>query len=266
MERPPASRWPLRRARHSVGRLFSRWLEARVFAGRRVANVWRVPILSDRPATWADAQPLTSERAFIETLDVSPDGELLAMSSDRRGNQDLWLLPVAGGQMTPLTTDPTPDWHPSWSPNGSEIVFYAYRSGNRDIWVMPARGGPARPLASDPAQMGFRVGRPTVRKSRFNRRDSGEPEEHGSCRPRVARLVNSPQEAAAPSGPQREDGWSWLVRTGSIGLRRHGGEPASVVFRALCDGTSLLCRREIYLLQCDGGPQRESRPLETVVG
>ena len=120
--------------------------------GGRVANVWRVPILSDRPATWGDAKQVTSEHAYIEFVDVSPDGRLLAFSSDRRGNQDLWLMPAAGGQMTALTTDPTPDWNPRWSPDGREIAFYAFRSGNRDIWVMPSRGGPARQLTSDPAQ------------------------------------------------------------------------------------------------------------------
>ena len=120
--------------------------------GGRVANVWRVPILSDRPATWADAKQVTSEHAYIEFVEASPDGTLLAVSSDRRGNQDLWLLPAAGGEMTPLTTDPTPDWNPRWSPDGREIAFYAYRSGNRDIWVMPSRGGPARQLTSHPAQ------------------------------------------------------------------------------------------------------------------
>jgi len=117
--------------------------------GAWVANVWRAPILS-RPATWADAHQVTSERAFIEFVDVSPDGTLLAVSSDRRGNQDLWLLPAAGGGMTPLTTDPTPDWDPRWSPDGREIAFYAFRSGNRDIWVMPSRGGPARQVTSHP--------------------------------------------------------------------------------------------------------------------
>jgi Tol biopolymer transport system component len=120
--------------------------------GAWVANVFRVPILADRPATWADAQQVTSEHAYIEFVDVSPDGTLLTVSSDRRGNQDLWLLPAAGGEMTPLTTDPTPDWSPRWSPDGREIAFYAYRSGNRDIWVMPSRGGPARQLTSHPAQ------------------------------------------------------------------------------------------------------------------
>ena len=119
--------------------------------GGSVSNVWRVPILTDRPATWPDAKQLTSEYAFIEFADASPDGALLAVSSDRRGNQDLWLLPTAGGEMTPLTTDPAPDWYPRWSPDGSEIAFYSYRSGNRDIWVMPSRGGPARQLTTHPS-------------------------------------------------------------------------------------------------------------------
>jgi Tol biopolymer transport system component len=119
--------------------------------GGPISNVWRVPIHADRPATWADALRVTSERAHIEFLDVSPDGERLALSSDRRGNQDLWVLPTTGGEMTPLTTDPTPDWNPRWSPDGKQIAFYAYRSGNRDIWAMPAGGGPARQLTFHPA-------------------------------------------------------------------------------------------------------------------
>lgn len=115
--------------------------------GARVSNVWRVPIpVDDRPAVWGDAVRVTSEHAFVEFVDVSPDGKRLAVSSDRRGNQDLWILPASGGEMTPLTNDPTPDWNPRWSPDGSEIAFYSYRSGNRDIWVMPSSGGPARQL------------------------------------------------------------------------------------------------------------------------
>ncbi len=114
--------------------------------GRLVANVWRVPILSNRLATWADAQQITFDQAFIEFVDLSPDGSQLLVSSDRTGNQDIWILPAEGGEMRPLTNDPTHDWEPSLSRDGKEIAFYAYRSGNRDIWVMPIGGGPARQL------------------------------------------------------------------------------------------------------------------------
>lgn len=121
--------------------------------GRHVSNVWRIPILEDRPARWEDAQQLTFDNALVEFIDVSPDGKQLAISSDREGNQDLWLLPSAGGAMSPLTTDdPTPDWGPRWSPDGEEIVFYSYRTGNRDLWIIPSEGGPARQLTVHPTE------------------------------------------------------------------------------------------------------------------
>ncbi|HLE72465.1 MAG TPA: hypothetical protein VJH87_22495, partial [Vicinamibacteria bacterium] len=121
--------------------------------GRREydSNIWRVPILRDRLATWADAEQLTFDNAFIQFFDVSPDGKRLVFSSDRAGNQDLWILPSEGGEMTQLTTHPTPDWNPRWSPDGTEIAFYAYRTGNREIWLMPSEGGPARQLTFHPA-------------------------------------------------------------------------------------------------------------------
>ena len=80
------------------------------------SNIWRVPILSDRPATWADAQQLTFEQANLEFLDVSPDGQWLLFSSDRSGNQDLWKMPAGGGKIQQIATNPTPDWYPRWSP------------------------------------------------------------------------------------------------------------------------------------------------------
>jgi TolB protein len=114
--------------------------------GRTVSNVWRVPILRERPATWADAQQITFDDAFIESLDVSPDGRRIAVDSDRAGNADLWILQTDGGPMTQFTTDATPDWSPAWSPDGEEIGFYAFRSGNRQVWVQPVTSGTARQL------------------------------------------------------------------------------------------------------------------------
>jgi Tol biopolymer transport system component len=118
--------------------------------GRWLSNVWRVPILASRRATWANAEQMTSEQAFIEAVEVSPDGRRLLFASDRMGNQDLWTMPVGGSQATRLTDDPAPDWSPTWSPDGREIAFHSNRSGDREIWVMPAAGGPARRLTNSP--------------------------------------------------------------------------------------------------------------------
>ncbi|MCZ6877808.1 MAG: protein kinase [Acidobacteria bacterium] len=141
--------------------------------GRPVANVWRVPVRTDRAATWADAQQITFDNALVEMLDVSPDGKRLALSSDRAGNQDLWILPSEGGQMTQLTTEITPDWDPQWSGDGTEIAFYSYRTGNRDIWVIPSGGGPARQLTSHPALEVSATWSPDGREIAFTSRRSG---------------------------------------------------------------------------------------------
>ena len=118
--------------------------------GSRVANVWRVPILPNREATWADAEQVTFDQAFVEYMDVSGDGRQIVVSSDRTGNQDLWVMPVGGGTMRQLTTEPTPDWAPRFSPDGKSVAFYSYRTGNRDMWIVPTAGGLARQMTRHP--------------------------------------------------------------------------------------------------------------------
>jgi Tol biopolymer transport system component len=194
-------------------------------AGGRMASVWRLPILPDRPATWADATNVISERAYIEFADVSPDGKRLAISSDRRGNQDLWLLPAGGGTMTPLTTDPTPDWNPRWSPDGSQIAFYAYRSGNRDIWVMPSQGGPARQLTSHPAIDWFATWSPDGRDIAFTSQRDGE-----QAIWLVAAAGGEPHRLATGGGnaPEWSPDGQWLayLRQGKLfRVSRNGGTP-----------------------------------------
>jgi Tol biopolymer transport system component len=119
--------------------------------GRWVWNLWRVPLLSENRATWADAERLTFDNALIIAFDVSPNGQQIVLGSDRAGDEDLWLLSLENLELTQLTVDPAKDWFPSWSPDGTQVVFYSYRSGNRDLddararWIRQAvdtpRGG-----------------------------------------------------------------------------------------------------------------------------
>jgi TolB protein len=115
-----------------------------------VGNLWRVPILEGRLATWQDAQQVTFEQGEVNMASVFPDRLHLVISLERGGNTDLWRLPTRGGELERLTTNPAPDYSPSLSPDGREIVFHSTRSGNRDIWTIPAAGGSARQLTVDP--------------------------------------------------------------------------------------------------------------------
>jgi len=156
--------------------------------GGRQYNIWRVPLLSDRPATWNDARQLTFEQAYIQYLDVSPDGQWLLFSSDRSGNQDLWMIPAGGGEIQQITTDTTPDWCPRWSPDGRRIAFFSYRSGNRDIWTMPVDGGPTRQLTDHEAMDVHPDWSPDGQRIAFNSDRSGSfdlwvvPAEGGEAR------------------------------------------------------------------------------------
>jgi Tol biopolymer transport system component len=118
--------------------------------GRKVAHLWRVPILPDRRAAWADATQITFDQAFVEFADLSADGQRLAVSSDRAGSVDLWVLPAAGGEMRQVTSDPGAEWAPRWSPDARTFAFYSMKSGNRDIYTMPAVGGEWRRLTTNP--------------------------------------------------------------------------------------------------------------------
>jgi Tol biopolymer transport system component len=199
---------------------------------RFVSNVWRVPVLMDRPATWADAGQVTfDEASYIEFFDVSRDGERLAVTSDRAGNQDLWVLPAAGGTMQQLTTDPTMDCNPRWSPDGTEIAFYSYRSGNREIWVQPLSGGPARQITKGDVESLFPDWSPDGREIAFTSFRSGNPDiwvvsaQGGEPR----QLTNHP---AGDETPAWSPDGNWLAfvsyRSGTSQLWRvsnQGGEP-----------------------------------------
>ena len=70
----------------------------------------------------------------------SPDGRMIAYSSDRSGNVDLWVQPVDGGNPVQVTTGSAFDVQPDWSPDGRHLAFRTGSEGG-GIVVVPALGG-----------------------------------------------------------------------------------------------------------------------------
>ncbi|HEX3235736.1 MAG TPA: hypothetical protein VHR41_16175, partial [Gemmatimonadales bacterium] len=116
------------------------------------ANVWSLPVPQGDAVSVSQAAAVTTGKQIIEGLDVSRDGRWLAFDSDRSGNQDIYKVPLAGGEPEQLTTDPQDDFSPAWSPDGKEIAFHSFRHGTRDIFIISAAGGPAEPVVATPAQ------------------------------------------------------------------------------------------------------------------
>ncbi len=116
------------------------------------ANIWSIPIPEGPPVSVSEAQPVTSGNQLIEDVEVSPDGKWLAFDSNRGGNQDIYKMPVAGGEPQQLTTHPAGDFNASWSPDGREIAFHSLRSGTRDIYVVSADGRSVSQVTDDSSQ------------------------------------------------------------------------------------------------------------------
>ena len=69
----------------------------------------------------------------------SPDGKMLAFTSHRSGDSDIWLLDTARidveGQVQNLTNYPAWDYSPTWSPSGQSVAFVSERDGDPEIFV-----------------------------------------------------------------------------------------------------------------------------------
>ena len=65
------------------------------------------------------------------------------------GNQDLYVVPAAGGIERRLTDDPAVDSLARYTPDGRTIVFSSQRTGHWQIFEVPSEGGPARPVRAN---------------------------------------------------------------------------------------------------------------------
>ncbi|MCL4866021.1 MAG: PD40 domain-containing protein [Gemmatimonadales bacterium] len=89
-------------------------------------------------------------------VQVSPDGQQVLFTGGRGGNNDIFVIPIAGGEPTLLAGGPTEEGLPSWSPDGSQVLFASRRGGTMDLWSVAATGGePVRVTDWAPSDEGF---------------------------------------------------------------------------------------------------------------
>ncbi len=109
------------------------------------ASAWVV----EKPAP----RTITSERYLTYSGQdfspaVSPDGKLIAFSSNRDGVQRIWLKQVSGGSEVALTEGP--DDFPRFSPDGSTILYARAEPGKpAALYRVATVGGEARRIIED---------------------------------------------------------------------------------------------------------------------
>jgi TolB protein len=95
-----------------------------------------IPEICILPAAGGEARRV-AVGARMAGLDWSPDGTRFVYSSNRSGTDDIWTIPVSGGEESRVTSEPGNERNPRWSPDGTQIAYWAEEA----IWVVYASGG-----------------------------------------------------------------------------------------------------------------------------
>jgi Tol biopolymer transport system component len=116
---------------------------------RQNADIWRLPV---SPQT---GLPSGMPEAVISTTREdsrgawSPDGNMIALNSDRAVDMNIWLFALAGSSTRQLTTGHGGDFQPNWSPDEKKLAFFSSRSGSPNIWEVEIASGTLKRLTSN---------------------------------------------------------------------------------------------------------------------
>jgi hypothetical protein len=78
---------------------------------------------------------------------LSPDGRLVAFSSARDGNREIYVGDAVTGGLSRLTRSPgRDDATPAWSPNGRRLAWASGTATSHDLWAMRADGSGKTPV------------------------------------------------------------------------------------------------------------------------
>jgi TolB protein len=98
--------------------------------------------------SWPSWSPDGTKIAFSGT-GFDPGIRRCAVGVDIDCPTDIYVMDADGSDLTRLTTDTAPEYHPVWSPDGTRIAFVTYRAdGGAVISVMNADGTGERPISS----------------------------------------------------------------------------------------------------------------------
>ena len=112
--------------------------------------------LRDDPPSAGTLRPTATPRPTSTPLPTTTPAQatapsLIAFSSERDGNWEIYVMNVDGSDQTRLTNNEADDGFPSWSPDGQRIAFRSNRDGNFEIYVMNADGSSQTRLTNNEA-------------------------------------------------------------------------------------------------------------------
>lgn len=104
--------------------------------------------------------PLTDNSASDLSPVWSPDGSLIALTSNVDGNYEIYIVNILTRESHILTSNNWDDLYPAWSPDGQQVAFTSNSDSNWDIYVIDVNGKGSIRLTSDAGYEGNPVWSP----------------------------------------------------------------------------------------------------------
>ncbi len=92
---------------------------------------------------------LTAMQGYETNAKISPDGKWLAFTGRQLGNGDVFVMPLAGGEIKQLTFHSANDEVNSWSWDSKTIYFTSNRAGQPSGYTVGINGGTPQRLFGD---------------------------------------------------------------------------------------------------------------------
>jgi Tol biopolymer transport system component len=96
------------------------------------------------PITGGEAKRITDGLPFDSQPVFSPDGKLIAFTSDRDGSENLWIANADGSEPRQLSKEKEAEFiSPSWTPDGEYVLISRNQQGLgvHEIWMYSIHGG-----------------------------------------------------------------------------------------------------------------------------
>src|SRR6478609_2018327 len=106
-------------------------------------DLWKAGVSSGQ------AVRLTAMQGYENNAKISPDGKWIAFTGRQLNNADVYIMPLAGGDIKQLTFHSATDEVNSWSWDNQKIYFTSNRGGQQSGYTVSVNGGTPQRLFGD---------------------------------------------------------------------------------------------------------------------
>ncbi len=118
-------------------------------SGATTAGVWSLPVNANRAQVTGPAVKISGGASRHGRPFVSKDGTLAAYSSNRSGNDDIWLKDLRTGVERVLVNTAANEISTSISPDRTRIAYSVSDTGREHLRIVPMAGGPPTEICPD---------------------------------------------------------------------------------------------------------------------